>query len=347
MKASVPTPDNSARPSPKGRIFGLKRSTLSLITALTVGTPLLVACDNADSIPVNTEVTSTPVATTTEQTTAPTTTSKAPVVESTTSKAPKPEVTSTSKAPKPAETSTSKAPKPKPTSTKATTTSAKPAPSTTSAKPAEPTEETTSATPTTTSKAPKPKPSTTKVTTTSKAPVPTTTSAQPAEPTEEVPEGHKKALKSAQSLIDGDDGYSKSSLFDRLTNNSSLAHLIGGGYTDEEAFYAVENVEADWDAEAVEHVNGELERFSPISRYMLYLMLAPNFLGGGFNQSQLDYAFAQLHQNTWQEQAIKEARIYTLNNDPTRADLINFLVNRERYTQKEAEYAADQVGLTK
>ena len=92
MKASVPTPDNGAGRSPaNGRIFGLKKSTLSLITALAVGTPLLVACDSTDAIPVNTEVTSTPAATTTEQTPAPTTTSKAPVVESTTSKEKSPE----------------------------------------------------------------------------------------------------------------------------------------------------------------------------------------------------------------------------------------------------------------
>lgn len=86
MKASVPTPDNGAgRSTANGRIFGLKKSTLSLITALAVGTPLLVACDSADAIPVNTEVTSTPAATTTEQTPAPTTTSKAPKPEPTSS----------------------------------------------------------------------------------------------------------------------------------------------------------------------------------------------------------------------------------------------------------------------
>lgn len=79
MKVSVPTPDNGAgRSTANGRIFGLKKSTLSLITALAVGTPLLVACDSADAIPVNTEVISTPAVTTTEQTPAPTTTSKAP-----------------------------------------------------------------------------------------------------------------------------------------------------------------------------------------------------------------------------------------------------------------------------
>lgn len=378
MKASVPTPDNGAvRSTANGRIFGLKKSTLSLITALAVGTPLLVACDSADAIPVNTEVTSTPAATTTEQTPAPTTTSKAPVVESTTSKAPKPEVTSTTKAPKP-----------EVTSSKETTTSAQPAPSTTSAKPAEPTEETTSAAPTTTSKAPKPAP------TTEEVPNEPTESTPVTEPVEEVPAKYRGAVKKAESYlsrggisyslifkemteedgfteeqaafalehanvdweaeallaaqreIDGDNGRSKASLFSWLTSTMDMGVFIGiGGFTDDEAFYAVNNVDVDWNEEAVEKVDASLKTFSPISREMLYFMLSPSFTSQGFTRPQLDYAFAQLPENTWKEQAVREARVYTLNNDPSRAELINFLVNGEKYTRDEAEYAADKVGL--
>ena len=368
MKASVPTPDNGAgRSTANGRIFGLKKSTLSLITALAVGTPLLVACDSADAIPVNTEVTSTPAATTTEQTPAPTTTSKAP----------KPEVTSTTKAPKP-----------EVTSSKETTTSAQPAPSTTSAKPAEPTEETTSAAPTTTSKAPKPAP------TTEEVPNEPTESTPVTEPVEEVPAKYRGAVKKAESYlsrggisyslifkemteedgfteeqaafalehanvdweaeallaaqreIDGDNGRSKASLFSWLTSTMDMGVFIGiGGFTDDEAFYAVNNVDVDWNEEAVEKVDASLKTFSPISREMLYFMLSPSFTSQGFTRPQLDYAFAQLPENTWKEQAVREARVYTLNNDPSRAELINFLVNGEKYTRDEAEYAADKVGL--
>ena len=378
MKASVPTPENGAgRSTANGRIFGLKKSTLSLITALAVGTPLLVACDSADAIPVNTEVTSTPAATTTEQTPAPTTTSKAPVVESTTSMAPKPEVTSTTKAPKP-----------EVTSSKETTTSAQPAPSTTSAKPAEPTKETTSAAPTTTSKAPKPAP------TTEEVPNEPTESTPVTEPVEEVPAKYRGAVKKAESYlsrggisyslifkemteedgfteeqaafalehanvdweaeallaaqreIDGDNGRSKASLFSWLTSTMDMGVFIGiGGFTDDEAFYAVNNVDVDWNEEAVEKVDASLKTFSPISREMLYFMLSPSFTSQGFTRPQLDYAFAQLPENTWKEQAVREARVYTLNNDPSRAELINFLVNGEKYTRDEAEYAADKVGL--
>lgn len=378
MKPSVPTPENGAgRSTANGRIFGLKKSTLSLITALAVGTPLLVACDSADAIPVNTEVTSTPAATTTEQTPAPTTTSKAPVVESTTSMAPKPEVTSTTKAPKP-----------EVTSSKETTTSAQPAPSTTSAKPAEPTEETTSAAPTTTSQAPKPAP------TTEEVPNEPTESTPVTEPVEEVPAKYRGAVKKAESYlsrggisyslifkemteedgfteeqaafalehanvdweaeallaaqreIDGDNGRSKASLFSWLTSTMDMGVFIGiGGFTDDEAFYAVNNVDVDWNEEAVEKVDASLKTFSPISRAMLYFMLSPSFTSQGFTRPQLDYAFAQLPENTWKEQAVREARVYTLNNDPSRAELINFLVNGEKYTRDEAEYAADKVGL--
>ncbi|MDN6738901.1 MAG: Ltp family lipoprotein [Corynebacterium casei] len=424
MKVSVPTPDNGAgRSTANGRIFGLKKSTLSLITALAVGTPLLIACDSADAIPVNTEVISTPAVTTTEQTPAPTTTSKAP--------------------------------KPEPTSSRETTTSAQPAPSTTSAKPDEPTEETTSAAPTTTSKAPKPK-----VTSTSKASAPSTTSTKsseptetteepeptkPAEPVEEIPSDYRaalgsakyflandqgtsyqyiydimimdagivhspeatkyaldsldidwnqravnkvrsytseggrsysvtlyqltervdfteeqalfalenvdidwnaEALEQAQERIDGNNGVSKTALFSWLTSESSTAKLIGaGGFSDDEAFYAVNNVDVDWNEEAVKEVNAKLETFSPISRERLYFMLSPSFTSQGFTRPQLDYAFAQFPENTWKEQAVREARVYTLNNDPSRAELINFLVNGEKYTREEAEYAADTLGL--
>ena len=139
-----------------------------------------------------------------------------------------------------------------------------------------------------------------------------------------------EALLAAQREIDGDNGRSKASLFSWLTSTMDLGVFIGvGGFTDDEAFYAVNNVDVDWNEEAVEEVNASLKTFSPISRERLYFMRSPSFTSQGFTRPQLDYAFAQLPANTWKEQAAREARVYTLNNDPSRAELINFLVNGE------------------
>lgn len=155
-----------------------------------------------------------------------------------------------------------------------------------------------------------------------------------------------EALEQAQERIDGNNGVSKTALFSWLTSESSTAKLIGAvGFSDDEAFYAVNNVDVDWNEEAVKEVNAKLETFSPISRERLYFMLSPSFTSQGFTRPQLDYAFAQFPENTWKEQAVREARVYTLNNDPSRAELINFLVNGEKYTREEAEYAADTLGL--
>ena len=155
-----------------------------------------------------------------------------------------------------------------------------------------------------------------------------------------------EALWAAQKEINGDNGRSKSDLFSWLTSKMDLGVFIGiGGFTDEEAFYAVNNVDADWNEEAVEKVNSSLELFSPISKSQLYFMLSPNFAVDGFTTSQLNYAFEQLPGDTWKKNATTDARKYTLSNEPTRAELIYHLVSNERYTQEEAEHAADQVGL--
>lgn len=312
MKASVPTPANGAgRSTANGRIFGLKKSTLSLITALAVGTPLLVACDSADAIPVNTEVTSTPAATTTEQTPAPTTTSKAPVVESTTSKAPKPE-----------ETSTSKAPKPEPTSSKETTSSAQPAPSTTSAIPAEPTEETTT-------KTPLPEESST---TQKPAPSTPSDSPEPSAPVEEIPEEYRKAASAAEFYLRIYDDKSYNYILERLTRKSgenlseeaarhaldnsnsdwvtratyrvqwyvdirgtsynAVFNELTGSYeqfTASEAKAALERANIDWNAEAVEAAQERIDRDSGKSAFEVFTNLTSNYNFGGFTDAQAQF----------------------------------------------------------
>lgn len=60
----------------------------------------------------------------------------------------------------------------------------------------------------------------------------------------EMPLGHQMALKQAESYIKYS-SFSKKGLYNQLTYE-------GEGYSDEEAQYAVENVEADWKAEALE-----------------------------------------------------------------------------------------------
>lgn len=333
MKASVPDPSNGAgRSSTNGRFLGLKKSTLSMLAVITVGTPLLVACDNlGSSIPVNTEVSTTPAAPS-EQTPAPTT-SEAPAIETSTSKAPKPEPTSEAK----------------PTSTEVPTSAE--SPEATEAPQAPDTNE----------------PSEN---------IPSHLKDAIAEAKDRVDNGaysyrlikdwlikrknlseadaelvldssdidwHAEALESAQKSIDGSEGISKTNLFSWLTYYSSISWIGGNtGFSEDEAFYAVENAEADWNKEAAEFVKSNLETYSPISKYYLNFMVS----GEGFNREELDYGFSQLPEDTWETQAVLEARVIQLSQDPTRDELIRHLTNSEKYTDAEAEYAADQVGLT-
>ena len=97
----------------------------------------------------------------------------------------------------------------------------------------------------------------------------------------EVPREHDNALRSAQQYVDIM-AFSYDGLYDQLTSE------YGEGYTPEAAQYAVDNVDVDWNAEAVESAEGYLETM-PMSRADLLQQLTSEY-GEGFTPEQAEYA---------------------------------------------------------
>lgn len=99
----------------------------------------------------------------------------------------------------------------------------------------------------------------------------------------EVPLGHQMALKQAESYIKHS-SFSKKGLYNQLT-------FEGEGYSDEEAQYAVENVEADWKAEALE-AGKSYVKYSSFSKQGLYNQLT--FEGEGYTDEEAQYAVDEI-----------------------------------------------------
>lgn len=119
-------------------------------------------------------------------------------------------------------------------------------------------------------------PSTTKATTT-KA---TTTKAQPSVPAE-----HRAALRSAETYANKMN-MSKKAVYDQLTSP------YGGQFPAEAAQYAIDNVVADWNANALASARTYQDKMG-MSRAAIHDQLTSEY-GGQFTKSQADYALANL-----------------------------------------------------
>jgi hypothetical protein len=96
----------------------------------------------------------------------------------------------------------------------------------------------------------------------------------------------RRALESAQSYL-AMSGFSKQGLFEQLSSSA------GEGFTQAEAQYAVDHVDADWNREAVESARSYLE-MSPMSRDGLIQQLSSP-AGEGFTLEQATYAVNKVY----------------------------------------------------
>ena len=102
----------------------------------------------------------------------------------------------------------------------------------------------------------------------------------------DVPREFDNALRSAQQYIDIM-AFSSDGLYDQLTSE------YGEGFTPDAAQYAVDNVDADWNAEAVESAEGYLE-IMPMSRQELVDQLTSEY-GEGFTPEQAEHAVSTVY----------------------------------------------------
>jgi hypothetical protein len=97
---------------------------------------------------------------------------------------------------------------------------------------------------------------------------------------------NRRALESAQSYL-AMSGFSKQGLYEQLSSSA------GEGFTQTEAQYAVDHVNADWNREAVESARSYLEMM-PMSRAELIGQLSSS-AGDGFTYEQALYAVNKVY----------------------------------------------------
>jgi hypothetical protein len=97
---------------------------------------------------------------------------------------------------------------------------------------------------------------------------------------------NRRALQSAESYL-AMSGFSKQGLYEQLSSSA------GEGFTQAQAQYAVDHVDADWKKEAVESARSYLE-MSPMSRAELIEQLSSS-AGEGFTYEQAVYAVNKVY----------------------------------------------------
>lgn len=145
------------------------------------------------------------------------------------------------------------------------------------------------------------------------------------------------ALRSAERYLDFS-SFSYQGLYDQLTSE------YGEGYTAEAAQYAMDTVEADWNAEALESAENYLE-FGHFSYDGLYKQLTSEY-GENFTPEQAQYAVDTVDAD-WNAEAVEAAESYQELMPMSGAELLNQLTSEygEGFTQEQAQQAVAAVGL--
>ena len=137
---------------------------------------------------------------------------------------------------------------------------------------------------------PAPRPAATTTTTTAAptteapAPEPTEPAPEPTATEPEVPAEYKAALRQADTYANRMH-LSKRGLYDQLTSD------YGGQFPPEAAQYAVDNVKADWNRNALEQAKTYQDM--GLSRAAIHDQLTSDY-GGQFTEAEADYALANL-----------------------------------------------------
>ncbi|MFE4467239.1 Ltp family lipoprotein [Leifsonia sp. NPDC056824] len=161
---------------------------------------------------------------------------------------------------------------------------------------------------------------------------------QPAAPTGTV--AQLQALAAAQGYLASGMGFSQASLAAQLTSSA------GNGFAQADAQWAVDNSGADWNAQALEAAQGYLTAGVGFSQASLTAQLTSS-AGNQFTADQAAYAVGNAGAD-WNAQAAKAAKGYMDSGMGfSRQALIDQLTSTagNQFTEAQAEYGADQVGL--
>ena len=100
------------------------------------------------------------------------------------------------------------------------------------------------------------------------------------------PNWDQQAVEAAQGYLGMGSGFSYEGLLNQLTSSA------GGGFTEAQAEYAVNDLHPDWDAQAVEAAKGYMQ-IGGFSRASLIQQLTST-AGSGFTEAQAEYAAGQV-----------------------------------------------------
>jgi len=149
-----------------------------------------------------------------------------------------------------------------------------------------------------------------------------------------------QALAAAKGYLTSGMGFSQASL------TKQLASSAGNKFAQADAEWAVANSGADWNAEAVKAAKGYLTSGMGFSQASLTKQLTSS-AGNEFTQPQAENAVANSGAD-WNAEAVKAAKGYlTSGMGFSRQSLIAQLTSAagNQFTEAQAGYAADQVGL--
>ena len=172
-------------------------------------------------------------------------------------------------------------------------------------------------------------------------PTPTETPTPTATPTPDPLAGattsQRQALSKAKSYLNLS-GFSYQGLIDQLSSQ------YGEGFSVEDATFAVDHCEADWNAEALEKAKSYLS-MSGFSYQGIIDQLSSN-AGDKFTVEQATYAADNCGAD-WNQEAVEAGQSYLQLGGFSRSRLIEQLSSNSgsKFTKEQATYAADQLGL--
>jgi hypothetical protein len=100
------------------------------------------------------------------------------------------------------------------------------------------------------------------------------------------PNWDQQAVETAQGYLGMGTGFSEQGLLKQLTSSA------GNGFTQAQAEYAINHLNPDWDAQAVDAAKGYMQ-IGGFSRASLIQQLTSSY-GSGFTEAQAEYAASQV-----------------------------------------------------
>lgn len=127
--------------------------------------------------------------------------------------------------------------------------------------------------------------------------------------------------------------------YSSMSKSGMERQLKADGFTSSQVKYAMANISVSWNAEALQSARSHV-RDTSVSKSQLISQLRYE----GFTQSQVDYALKNLTVS-WNKQAAKAAKQHMEWESPDRDELISWLRDWNGFTQSQAIYGANAVGL--